>query len=475
MEYSLTPISEPEHYNYINAKGKKVFKIRYKCMCVCGKELYVDKGCLKKQKSCGCYKLKLMKERIEAYNISQNKGCHGLSNHPLHEIWTYLVLKSKPGHKQYENVPFQESWLQFINFYNWAISKWSKGLFLTRKIASFGYVEDNCYFCAQSEINMPNRDSKFKKTCQQKYGGDNPIYNKSIQEKAKKTCMAKYGCEYASSNENVKQKRIKTCIDRYGSVYLKPTLQEQSSLKYWLESFGYNFLPNYSILKTRELDMYCEELKYAIEYCGLYWHSTIGPKKRKKLAHYNKFNDCSIQNIALFTVFSDEWLGRRRQTQNILKRAMGFCSKQINYIDCLIQKIDNNTAVEFHNNNAILPIKSTYISYGIYHKNNLVGAFIFKKAKKNGLYLCGPTFVDNVEILGIKSLFEQIKPNEPIRAWEDNRYPNKIYEQLGFVSSKEISVQTTYVNRKCSNRYKHQSSDNSRGIIYDCGHRLWTI
>ena len=57
---------------------------------------------------------------------------------------------------------------------------------------------------------------KRKKTSLNKYGTENPMQNKEVQEKAKKTNFEKYGEECSLKNKEVQEKVKKTNIERYG-------------------------------------------------------------------------------------------------------------------------------------------------------------------------------------------------------------------------------------------------------------------
>ena len=65
-----------------------------------------------------------------------------------------------------------------------------------------------------------NNPEKNKETCLQRYGVDNPMKNKDIQEKTKQTCLDKYGVEtylkseeYLSKRQYYIEKAKQTCLD----------------------------------------------------------------------------------------------------------------------------------------------------------------------------------------------------------------------------------------------------------------------
>ena len=68
-----------------------------------------------------------------------------------------------------------------------------------------------------------NNVEKSKKTCLERYGVENPMQNKDIQNKSKQTCLEKYGTEYVLSSDyfsNLRyeciEKSKQTCLERYG-------------------------------------------------------------------------------------------------------------------------------------------------------------------------------------------------------------------------------------------------------------------
>jgi hypothetical protein len=75
------------------------------------------------------------------------------------------------------------------------------------------------------------------------------------------------------------------------------------------------------ILTGMELDIYIPEMKLAIEYNGLYWHSEACGKDNKY--HLNKLNACNEQGIRLIQVFEDEWLEHRKIVEEKLLHIMG--------------------------------------------------------------------------------------------------------------------------------------------------------
>lgn len=76
---------------------------------------------------------------------------HGLSNHKLYYIWKNFKARcNNPNNPDYENyggrgIKVCNSWLDFENFYNWAIrTGYSEDLEIDRKDNNRGYEPLNC-------------------------------------------------------------------------------------------------------------------------------------------------------------------------------------------------------------------------------------------------------------------------------------------------------------------------------------------
>jgi len=63
------------------------------------------------------------------------------------------------------------------------------------------------------------------------------------------------------------------------------------------------------IIYPFELDIYLPNIRLAIEYCGLYWHSSFTNKDENY--HLNKLNRCRKNNVRLITLFEDEWVHQK--------------------------------------------------------------------------------------------------------------------------------------------------------------------
>jgi hypothetical protein len=75
-----------------------------------------------------------------------------------------------------------------------------------------------------------------------------------------------------------------------------------------------------AIIPPNELDLYLDERKLAVEYCGLYWHSEV---YKDPSAHQEKLLAAEKAGVRLITVFEDEWVHNKDVVKAVLARVSG--------------------------------------------------------------------------------------------------------------------------------------------------------
>lgn len=79
----------------------------------------------------------------------------------------------------------------------------------------------------------------------------------------------------------------------------------------------------YGVLPTQELDIYIPELHLAVEFNGLYYHSS---RFKPINYHYQKYLQCKERGIRLLQVWEDDWDSRKYQVREHLKQVLGVSS-----------------------------------------------------------------------------------------------------------------------------------------------------
>jgi hypothetical protein len=90
----------------------------------------------------------------------------------------------------------------------------------------------------------------------------------------------------------------------------------------WLCSLGVNVEQNVmGLIGNKEIDIYLPDYKVGIEYCGLWWHSTV--VKPDTNYHLKKWELAQKAGIKLLTIFEDEWTHDQDQTERLILSKLG--------------------------------------------------------------------------------------------------------------------------------------------------------
>jgi len=135
------------------------------------------------------------------------------------------------------------------------------------------------------------------------------------------------------------------------------------------------------LLKGRELDIFLPDLKIAIEYCGIYYHSSFFVEDDY---HEKKYNQCKELGIRLITLFEDEWRDKKSIVKDKLKSILGVSDvKRIYARNCDIRVVSRKDKKLFLNTNHIQGNAGSSVDLGIYADNILVGVCSFKKTSSH--------------------------------------------------------------------------------------------
>jgi len=347
---------------------------------------------------------------------------------------------------------------------------------------------------------------KTKKTNLERYGTEYSIASKKIRTKIKKTNLKKYGVENPFQSQEIKNKIEKTNIKKYGAKHISQShisseIYELLNNKKWLEkqhyelkmpvyeiarnlcvsiktafnyfkkhnikirtlqtSFAeeklYEFINlnikknNRNIISPYELDIYVPEHQLAIEFDGLYWHSS---EYKNKKYHLTKTNLCQEKGINLLHVFENEWLDSTKQDiwKSIINSKLGKNDK-IFARKCEIKEIKDNKLIRlFLESNHLQDFAGSSIKVGLFHDNELVSLMTFGKTRYSKKYqwemirFCNKKYINVVG--GPSRLFKYFVRNyepESIVSYVDKRYSNgNMYSKLNFKHSHDSAPNYFY-------------------------------
>ena len=127
----------------------------WNCICDCGKEACVNSAHLKNgtTKSCGCLRYEVAHARKK------------IKSHRLHTIWSSMKQRcNNPNNAKYKSyggrgVKICEDWLDFSNFFDWAINNgYSDNLSIDRIDVNGNYEPSNCRWVS-NKIQARNKQN----------------------------------------------------------------------------------------------------------------------------------------------------------------------------------------------------------------------------------------------------------------------------------------------------------------------------
>lgn len=371
------------------------------------------------------------------------------------------------------------------------------------------------------------------KKCLETLGVEHPSQLKENREKAKQTSLSRYGKESYSSLDECKEKVKETNMTRHG---VANTLQLRKNHKYgktqktiqeWLNSYGFNFESDYSLMDGKQLDLYDPVCNLAVEFNGLFWHSEIALlfRKYKELwnqeinldilnkyknqlkevrgYHYQKYLKCLEKGVKLITIYEDEWKNRNEQCKSILLSALGKYQRRVMARKCKIRQIEKLEFNSFCEENHLLGkgMRGIYFC-GLYHNDELLGVMSIGRHHRDNkkITLDRLCFKMGVQVVGGASKlfsscveFAKVLKVESIITWSDNRWSNgNVYKHIGFEMKEKLRYTYDYLDiKKPYQRIKKQSKmksitgcpkdkteaqwaiENGLTRIWDCGKTSW--
>lgn len=238
----------------------------------------------------------------------------------------------------------------------------------------------------------------------------------------------------------------------YGECFkcsAKSGSKPQRELSEFIESFG--FRPQLNIrtvlASSKELDIYIPELKLAVEFNGVYWHSTLDRKKSTR--HYDKWRECEAAGIRLFVVWSDDWKDRRLLVERLLKAELGVRDKSsISAHETVTKPLRSADAFSFLEANHIRGPASGK-SYGLFHGDLLVAVLVARKSSSMPGYVTIVRYAAALSVPGgfmkILDFLEDRESPAGFMALSNNAFcEGSLYEASGFMRDRDLPPNYTY-------------------------------
>lgn len=185
------------------------------------------------------------------------------------------------------------------------------------------------------------------------------------------------------------------------------------------------------IIDGKEIDIYLPDKRVAIEYNGIYYHSSY---YKENNYHLNKTELCLSKGIRLIHIFEDQWLNHRDICKSIISSSLGIYQNIVYARSCKVKDVDREEEKSFLNINHIQGYIPSSKCIGLYYNNELVQLVSFRKSR----------FTDDIELLrmcstlntnvvgGFSKLVNHCGYNRFISYVDRSLFTGKGYESAGF-------------------------------------------
>lgn len=182
------------------------------------------------------------------------------------------------------------------------------------------------------------------------------------------------GLHWKNSHKVVKERLIAANIPI--QYWHQASSSQQRDLEDFITSIGIEIVVrDRTVIAPYELDIVIPTHNIAIEYCGLYWHSS---EYKHSDYHVMKYKMCADRGIRLITIYSDEWLNKTDIVKTKLKHILGISPGNKVYArKCTIALVDKNTKKEFFDAHHIQGNGPSSVNMGLYHDGELVACIGF--------------------------------------------------------------------------------------------------
>lgn len=296
--------------------------------------------------------------------------------------------------------------------------------------------------------------------------------------------LLKVSCKTCGEDDEVSFFNLKRCwrCRKCYPIGSRPQLELSSYIK----SFGLEVIDSTrSIIPPLELDIWIPEKRLAIEYHGLYWHSSKVSDAFDKKRHRLKYEMCRSQGIKLIQIFSDEWITKGDICRSIIKNAIAKNDVILNGRDCDIGMIDVETAKKFLDSTHISGYTRSKHKVGLFHKEKgLVGVATtrtpIQKKWGNVCELARLSFLPGITVRGGASkLLSTVKSLavadgfEGVLSYADLRFGDGgVYVKCGMTECEESKLNYWYTDghtRFDRFAFRAQPGKSERDVTKDAG------
>lgn len=220
------------------------------------------------------------------------------------------------------------------------------------------------------------------------------------------------------------------------------------------------------VIAPYELDIVIPSKKLAIEYNGIYWHSTLF---KDKYYHLTKTKLCETKGYQLFHIFESDDIGIWK---SIINSKLGL-NERIFARKCTMNQISNNETNTFLNQNHLDGGCISTLNFGLFFNNKLVQVMSLSEIETQDSYelkrICAKR---NVNVIGdvsklFKRFLEKFRPKTIITYVDLRLSKGEIFRKIGFVCKGQIEPKCLDIKDNSINYFINQIKSDLK--VYNCG------
>lgn len=225
---------------------------------------------------------------------------------------------------------------------------------------------------------------------------------------------------------------------------------EQALLKYIKEVYsGEVISSDRTQIKPLELDIYIPDLKVAIEFNGLFYHSEY---YKDRYYHRDKYLSCLEKGIQLIQIWEDDWRDNTDLVKSMISHKLGVSTaKRVFARNTYVEEINPKVSKAFLDQNHIQGSATGSIRIGLFEKvsKELVAVMVLKKS---GTTLTLERFATSNHVVGgqsklLKWVDLNVDYNEIVTFADLTISDGNLYESTGWIKDSVLRPDYKYLYR----------------------------
>lgn len=211
---------------------------------------------------------------------------------------------------------------------------------------------------------------------------------------------------------------------------------------------------------VKEVDVLCPDVKIAVEYNGLYWHSE---RMQGVDYHLRKTQAVNAEGYQLIHVWEDEWVFRRPVVEKMLKRKLGVSdAPRLNARSLTFREVTSAESSKFLDENHIQGASGGSWRGGLFAGEELVALMVMKR-RSEGVYEL-VRFATSAIVRGghsklLKRAIRDLNPREVVTFSDNCVSGGELYAQAGFERVKELAPDYMYrVGQRREHKFNYRKA-----------------